>query len=70
MDSATMHTTGTVLLGCTDCHGGNAQIALPPDVTPASPQYRELTRQAHPKPRFAESARTSANPVRAYTPSG
>jgi hypothetical protein len=67
MDSATMHTTGTVLLGCTDCHGGNAQITRSPDVTPASPPYRELTRQAHPKPRFAESARTSGNPVRAYT---
>ncbi len=24
-DSPTMHTTGTVRLGCTDCHGGNAQ---------------------------------------------
>ena len=67
MDSATMHTTGTVRLGCTDCHGGNAEIALPAGVAPASPQYQDLIRQAHPRPRFAANAGTSANPVRAYT---
>ena len=67
MDSPTMHTTGTVHLGCTDCHGGNAKIALPAGVSQASPQYSDLTQQAHPKPRFAENARTSANPTRAYT---
>src|SRR5271165_2719873 len=57
MDSPTMHTTGTVRLGCTDCHGGNAQIALPAGVAQDSPEYRDLTKQAHPRPRFAESAR-------------
>lgn len=67
MDSATMHTTGTVRLGCTDCHGGNAQIALRPGVARDSSEYREITKQAHPRPRFAENARTSANPVRSYT---
>jgi len=66
-DSATMHTTGTVRLGCTDCHGGNAQVVLPAGVASGSAQYEELTRQAHPKPRYAENARSSANPVRAYT---
>src|SRR5208282_2108408 len=67
MDSPTMHTTGTVRLGCTDCHGGNAQITLPAGVAQGSPQYVEVTKQAHPRPRFAENERTSANPVRAYT---
>ena len=69
MDSPTMHTTGTVRLGCTDCHGGNAQIALPAGVAQdqRSAQYVEVRRQAHPRPRFAENERTSANPVRAYT---
>jgi hypothetical protein len=62
-----MHTTGTVRLGCTDCHGGNPQITLPVGVVQESPQYLELTRQAHPRPRFAGSARSSANPVRSYT---
>src|SRR5208282_2978975 len=60
-------TTGTVRLGCTDCHGGNAQITLPAGVAQGSPQYVEVTKQAHPRPRFAENERTSANPVRAYT---
>ncbi|MGA9496753.1 MAG: hypothetical protein WBV41_12920 [Terriglobales bacterium] len=73
MDSATMHTTGTVRLGCTDCHGGNAQITLPAGVSrdqgqhERSAQYQQLIKQAHPRPRFAEDAWTSANPVRAYT---
>src|ERR1700730_11685535 len=67
MDSATMHSTGTVRLGCTDCHGGNAQITLPAGAGQGSSQYRELTEQAHPRPRFAKNARTSANPVRSYT---
>ncbi len=67
MDSLSMHTTGTVRLGCTDCHGGNAQIALSAGVTTGSPQYRDLTRQAHPRPRFADDASSSANAVRAYT---
>src|ERR1039458_7216299 len=67
MDSPTMHTTGTVPLGCTDCHGGNAQIALPAGVAQGSTQYLELIKQAHPRPRFAENARTSANRTRAYT---
>src|SRR5579863_1460935 len=29
-DSSSMHTTGTVRLGCTDCHGGNAGVLPPP----------------------------------------
>src|SRR5713101_964455 len=67
MDSTTMHNTGTVRLGCTDCHGGNAQITLPASAMQGSQEYRERTKQAHPRPRFAENARTSANPVRSYT---
>ncbi len=67
MDSPSMHTTGTVRLGCTDCHGGNAQISLPASVSLDSPQYQDTMRQAHPRPHFAENAYNSANPVRAYT---
>ncbi len=66
-DSATMHTTGTVRLGCTDCHGGHAEISLPAGVLPGTPEYVSLTKQAHPKPRIPENAWNSANPVRAYT---
>ncbi len=66
-DSPTMHTTGTVRIGCTDCHGGNAQIVRPAGVQLNSPEYISLTKQAHPKPRIPENAWNSANPVRAYT---
>jgi len=62
-----MHTTGTVRLGCTDCHGGNAQVFLPAGTKPDTAEYLALTRQAHVQPRNGENAESSANPVRAYT---
>ena len=66
-DSATMHNTGTVRLGCTDCHGGNAEIRLTADAPKDSPQYDQAKGQAHPQPRNAGNSRSSANPTRAYT---
>jgi hypothetical protein len=62
-----MHTTGTVRLGCTDCHGGNAQVFLAAGAATTGPEYLALTRQAHPQARILENAWSSANPVRAYT---
>ncbi len=47
------HDKATVKLGCTDCHGGNAQ-------TPVK-QF------AHVQPRFPEAWRSTGNPVRSYT---
>jgi hypothetical protein len=66
-DSATMHLTGTVRLGCTDCHGGDAAVAAPPSSKPGSEPYDQAKRQAHPRAKFPEDARNSANLVRAYT---
>src|SRR5271163_1521316 len=66
-DSATMHQGGTVRLGCIDCHGGDAAVAAAPGSTPGSGPYEEAKLKAHPGARFAEDARSSANPVRAYT---
>lgn len=66
-DSATMHPTGTVRLGCIDCHSGDTTVAAPSGSKPGSASYEEAKLQAHPRPRFAEDARSSANPVRAYT---
>src|SRR5580693_7310927 len=40
-DSASMHTTGTVRLGCTDCHGGNAGVMPPAGGKKGSPGYDE-----------------------------
>ncbi len=66
-DEPTMHATGTVRLGCTDCHGGRAEVRKPADSAAGSSAYVEAERQAHVRARFSEDARSSANPVRAYT---
>jgi hypothetical protein len=66
-DSATMHSTGTVRLGCTDCHGGDSNIRLKAGAPKGSPQYDQATKQAHPQSRNPEHSSASANPTRAYT---
>ena len=66
-DSPTMHTTGTVRLGCVDCHTGDPTVSVQPGAAMGSEAYEQAKRQGHPKPRFPENARSSANPVRAYT---
>ena len=66
-DSASMHSTDTVRLGCTDCHGGNADVRISPGVPADSPAYKLAKNQAHPQPRFKVDAASSADPVRAYT---
>jgi hypothetical protein len=66
-DSASMHTTGTVRLGCTDCHGGNAGVMPPTGAQKGSAGYDEAKKKAHPKPSIPDLWRSSANPVRPYT---
>src|SRR5882672_5612422 len=52
-DSPTMHTTGTVYIGCTDCHGGDGEA--------------RVKNRAHPQPGIPELWRSSGNPVRPFT---
>src|ERR1700686_1883654 len=66
-DQPTMHATGTLRLGCTDCHGGNADARVASGVTAASPEYERVKRRAHPQPRDPKLADRSANPERSYT---
>jgi hypothetical protein len=66
-DSATMHTTGTVFVGCTDCHGGSSDIQRPANANPGSAAYEQAKKRAHPRPRLPDLWRSSANPVRPYT---
>ena len=47
------HEKGTINLGCTDCHGGNATTSI--------------KERAHVMPRYPHAWRSSANPVRSYT---
>ena len=62
-----MHATGTLRLGCTDCHGGNADARVAAGVAATSPEYEQAKRQAHPQPRDPKLADRSANPERVYT---
>jgi hypothetical protein len=66
-DEPTMHPTGTVRLGCTDCHGGRADLPLPAGAQPGSPAYEQAKCAAHILPRDPALADRSAEPVRAYT---
>jgi hypothetical protein len=66
-DEPTMHPTGTVRLGCADCHGGNADIRAPQGASAGDAAYTRAKRSAHPRPRLRASAVSAANPVRAYT---
>jgi hypothetical protein len=61
-----MHSTGTVHLACTDCHGGKNDIEPPAGAQPGSSAYEQAKKQAHPQPRIPEMWLSSANPIRPY----
>ncbi|OGP09662.1 MAG: hypothetical protein A2048_03965 [Deltaproteobacteria bacterium GWA2_45_12] len=62
-----MHASPNVRLGCIDCHGGNNDISRKPEIKVGSAEYKNLKAKAHPKPKFPEKWKTSANPIRPYT---
>jgi hypothetical protein len=66
-DEPTMHPTRTVRLACTDCHGGDSTASLPAGTAENSATYEQTKRKAHPQPREAQLADSSANEVRPYT---
>ncbi len=65
-DSPSMHPTGTVRLGCADCHGGDPAILPPVGAKAGDSTYEQAKKQAHPQPRMTSLFKSSANPVRAY----
>ncbi len=67
LETPTMHATGTVRLGCTDCHGGNAEIRINAGTAQNSAEYQQAKQQAHPQPRFGDLRNRAANPERLYT---
>ena len=67
LETPSMHTTGTVRLGCTDCHGGNAEARIAAGVASRSAEYRQAKYQAHAQSRFRDTPESSANPERIYT---
>jgi hypothetical protein len=64
-DTASMHTSGTVRLGCIDCHGGNNDVRVGQEVAVKSDEYQRRKQRAHPQPRVLEGG--AANSVRSYT---
>ncbi|WP_220463527.1 LVIVD repeat-containing protein [Sediminihaliea albiluteola] len=69
-DEKTMHANPAVKLGCSDCHGGNAQVQRPSGTESlADAGYLEALQQAHVLPRYPErwGFPSSANPERTYT---
>ncbi len=66
-DEASMHPSGTVTLGCTTCHGGDANVSVAAGLAAGAPDYIAAKKKAHPQSRVADIGKSSANPVRPYT---
>ena len=68
-DSASMHETPAVMLGCVDCHGGDAAVRGDPALGFDDPRYVAARDRAHVLPKYPESWHwpSSANPKRSYT---
>lgn len=68
-DEPTMHASSVVMLGCVDCHGGNAAIVGDPALGFEDPEYIIAREKAHVLPRYPKSWHypDSANPKRSYT---
>src|SRR5258708_25020910 len=49
LETPSMHPSGTVRLGCTDCHGGNAEARVNSGIASNSAEYRAARNQAHPQ---------------------
>jgi hypothetical protein len=62
IDSVTMHAPGTIRIGCTDCHGGDANVMN--NAASGTPAYVQAKDKAHVHARFREDERSSANFVR------
>lgn len=65
-DRKTMHANPAVVLGCTDCHGGDASIHSSASAA-SSLEYRAEMDKAHILPRYPSRWPSSANPERSYT---
>ena len=71
-DHQSMHANPAVLLGCTDCHGGDARLPLPAGATrtgAGAAAYATAMQGAHVQPRYPHAwhAPSSANPPHSYT---
>ncbi len=65
-DQATMHPQRSVVLGCTDCHGGDASVRLSAAASKGGEEYEGIKAQAHVQPTLPESWAARRNEVRTY----
>src|SRR5436190_22823467 len=54
-DRMSMHATPAVRLGCVDCHGGDANVAVTKGLTKTDPAYVTARDKAHVLPRYPET---------------
>jgi len=68
-DRKTMHSNPAVVLGCTDCHGGDATVDKPENAKQGDDAYRAAQDKSHEQPRFPKSWNypSSANPEISFT---
>lgn len=68
-DQPTMHETPAVMLGCVDCHGGDASVIGNPQLGFKDPAYVAARDRAHVLPRYPKEWNfpDAANPKRSYT---
>ena len=68
-DHRSMHANPGVVLGCTDCHGGNASIQRPPKSETKDASFQSALKGAHVLPRFPIQWNypSSANPPGTFT---
>src|SRR6185312_9961489 len=68
-DAPSMHKSSAVVLGCVDCHGGDATVTAAKDLAKTSSQYAALRDKAHVLPRYPKTWHfpSSANPQESYT---
>lgn len=68
-DQPTMHANPAIIIGCTDCHGGDASVFAPSGTHPGDARYTAAQEKAHVLPRYPETwgYPSSANPKRSYT---
>ncbi len=66
-DRLSMHTNPGVVLGCTDCHGGDSRVSLAAGITRPELAYTEAMNAAHVLPLWPDSWKGSANPISNFT---
>ena len=68
-DSVNMHDNPAIMLGCVDCHGGDAKVMRPAGTKHKEPAYMAALDKAHVQPRFPGGWHYphSRNPEHSYT---